>query len=522
MSFLRLSYLFIVPLLATSFITYAPLTAEATEPPPTLWEYSLQYPDLWHGFLEVVEPTPDGGALSAGDAFNSAGSGYDLQAVKLDAAGYEEWVGFYGTEYNDELVGLAATLDGGALLLGSATISGGNLPYDGPVTFAYRNSFLVKVDAFGDEEWRYYFNPAVLERTSGLALAHDGGVLVVGSAYAVMTQKDGSEYAAFMPAVAKVDADGALSWNDIYDSGNYGEGLMAVASAGDGGFLICGGYTAPTYFTFRKLDSTGALTWYTKTERPQTTNITSMLDMGRGVFNIGATYFKTGSPTKAVLMSVNKKGLIDSAIIDEPSTQHVRNVSRLSDGGAIIATERYLRKVDSTGAEEWILIHDDGNEWLFNTYFYQIKETDGGYLGCGGKRFGPWPENSFYGYVLRLGEDSNSTGDFIAVEVDVKPGNKHPEVVVNQGKLLDVAVFGNEDLDTADIDPASIRFAGAELSHRGITGVPHMLFKDLDKDGFGDLVLSFRTEDIDTTSNIFTAKTHSGVNLQGEAEVIWR
>ncbi|PLX44582.1 MAG: hypothetical protein C0609_05175 [Deltaproteobacteria bacterium] len=521
MSFGRFFNLFTFFLLAAIVSINAPLRAAAGEPPETLWEYSLQDPDLWHGFLEDVEPTPDGGALSAGDAFNSAAL-YDIQVVKLDAAGNEEWVGFYGTPLNDELVGFVTTSDGGAVLLGTVNTITSSLPYDGPEIFAYNNSFLVKVDAFGAEEWRYYFSPVVIERSSGLALTGDGGVVVAGSAYTSELLKGGGAMSKFMPAAAKVDADGALSWSEIYDNGNYGEGLLGVASANDGGFLLAGGYTAPTYFTFRKIDAEGRVEWYAKTERPHTTNVTSIRDMGRGVFNVGATYFVTGSATKAVLMSIGKKGVLDRVLIDESYPQHVRSVSRLSDGGAIIITERYIRKVTATGAEEWIRVHDDSNEWLFTTYFYQVKETDGGYIGCGGKRFGPWPANSFYGYVLRLGEDSTSNGDFLAVEVDVSPGNKHPEVVVNSGKLIDVAIFGSANFNPPDIDPVTASFAGAAIEHKGVTGVPHILYKDIDKDGYGDAVLSFRADEIDTASNLFTATTFDGVYLQGEADVIWK
>ena len=60
----RLPFIMTAAVMALAFCLVAPPAVKSAEPPETLWTYTLQDLDLWHAFLEMVEPTPDGGAIS--------------------------------------------------------------------------------------------------------------------------------------------------------------------------------------------------------------------------------------------------------------------------------------------------------------------------------------------------------------------------------------------------------------------------------------------------------------------------
>ncbi len=75
----------------------------------------------------------------------------------------------------------------------------------------------------------------------------------------------------------------------------------------------------------------------------------------------------------------------------------------------------------------------------------------------------------------------------LEVQIDVKPGDATNSVNLASQGVISVALFGAADFNTAGVDVASVRFAGAAAVSYS--------WADLNGDGQIDLVLNFRTQD---------------------------
>nr|NIP55713.1 hypothetical protein [Phycisphaerae bacterium]NIU12016.1 hypothetical protein [Phycisphaerae bacterium]NIW11431.1 hypothetical protein [Gammaproteobacteria bacterium]NIW96206.1 hypothetical protein [Phycisphaerae bacterium]NIX02206.1 hypothetical protein [Phycisphaerae bacterium] len=85
----------------------------------------------------------------------------------------------------------------------------------------------------------------------------------------------------------------------------------------------------------------------------------------------------------------------------------------------------------------------------------------------------------------------------IQVAIDIKPGSD-PNCFNNNGKgAVPVAVFGSEELNVADIDPATLTLEGMPVKSVGKKGRLLAHFEDVDLDGYVDLVVQF--QDVDGT-----------------------
>jgi hypothetical protein len=81
----------------------------------------------------------------------------------------------------------------------------------------------------------------------------------------------------------------------------------------------------------------------------------------------------------------------------------------------------------------------------------------------------------------------------IGIEIDIKPGsNTNPINLKSKGRCP-VAVLTTDEFDASEIDPATVRFAGAAPVH-------HVL-EDVDADGDIDLILHFKTQELNLTNN---------------------
>ncbi len=126
--------------------------------------------------------------------------------------------------------------------------------------------------------------------------------------------------------------------------------------------------------------------------------------------------------------------------------------------------------------------------------------------------------------------------DFIAADIDIKPGScKNPFNVKSKG-VLPVVVLGSADFNVADIDPATIRLAGVAALRSALedSATPHEhegydMKADCDTDrpdGYVDLALKFSTQEIvkvlgnvhdkDVVTLTLTGALYDGTEVTGE------
>lgn len=97
------------------------------------------------------------------------------------------------------------------------------------------------------------------------------------------------------------------------------------------------------------------------------------------------------------------------------------------------------------------------------------------------------------------------------VAIDIKPGGNPNNINLKSKGVVPVAVLGAVDFDAATVDPATVKFAGASPVHWGL--------EDVDGDGNEDMLLHFKTQELDLTQEStvaeLTGETFDGSIIQG-------
>jgi hypothetical protein len=81
------------------------------------------------------------------------------------------------------------------------------------------------------------------------------------------------------------------------------------------------------------------------------------------------------------------------------------------------------------------------------------------------------------------------------VRVDIRPGDSENAINPGSHGVVPVAVLGEADFDAATVDPASVRFAGAQVRAQK-NGKLMASLEDANGDGLVDLLMQFSTDDL--------------------------
>ena len=170
--------------------------------------------------------------------------------VKLDSSGAIVWDNSFGDRDRDEAgyqFGAQQTSDFGYILVG--TTDAGHSQKE--------NLYLIKIDAFGNEEWSSDFGGSKTDVGAGVVQASDGGYVIAG-----YTKSYGAGRRDVY--VVKVDVDGDLVWQRTV-GGNDDDIAHSISTTNDGGFIVAG-YTesfgsgkADAYLM--KIDAGGDVEW---------------------------------------------------------------------------------------------------------------------------------------------------------------------------------------------------------------------------------------------------------------------
>lgn len=108
--------------------------------------------------------------------------------------------------------------------------------------------------------------------------------------------------------------------------------------------------------------------------------------------------------------------------------------------------------------------------------------------------------------------------DVFEVDIDIKPHNSHNIINMNVHGLVPVAIFSTSDFDARTVDPATVTLAGAPVvpEHHGW---PLIFVLDVNRDGRKDIILKFRTQDLQLTAEdteaVLEGETTTGLNIRG-------
>jgi len=94
----------------------------------------------------------------------------------------------------------------------------------------------------------------------------------------------------------------------------------------------------------------------------------------------------------------------------------------------------------------------------------------------------------------------------IEVDIDIKPGSDPNSINLKSKGVVPVAVLTTDDFDASNVDPSTVKFAGA--------APVRWTMEDVDGDGDMDMLFHFKTQELDLDENS-TEATLSGETIDG-------
>ena len=327
-----------------------------------------------------VEQTSDGGFIITGytRSFGTA-SGRNIWLIKTDAFGNEQWNNTFGGNGDDEGHCVKQTTDGGYIIAGLTNSFGAGL----------KDFYLVKTDSLGSLLWQRTFGGANDDEAYSVLQTNDGGYVAAG----VTSSFSNGGRDVFL---VKTDPSGNFVWQKNL-GGLSSDGAWDIQHSSDGGFII-GGWTfshGPGFLGnawLVKSDSLGNEQWnkaFGGTDVDRAYSVQQTNDGG---------YILTGYTDSF------GAGLYDMLLIKTDNTgnqqwmktfggtgrDYGHSVQQTMDGGFIAAG--YTLSFGAGGDDMYVVKTDaNGNEQWSNTYggsssdvAYGIRETsDGGFIITG-------------------------------------------------------------------------------------------------------------------------------------------
>ena len=234
-----------------------------------------------------VALTLDGGFLVAGQTYGSlhgqlSKGGSDGYLSRFDSNGARIWTTAIGGAYNDVLSSVFSSTSSLVAVAGY-TRNG----IDGQVFQGQTDGLVSLVNSSGTRLWTRLIGTPSYDYINSVAIASDGGVIVVGSTEGNL---DGLGFQGSPGAfAAKYDANGSKLWSKLlgYQGGNCN--ATSVVPTTDGGCIISGQggiLTAPDGQTYiasgyvSRLDANGSLVWSQSIGDPSTDFINSITSDG--------------------------------------------------------------------------------------------------------------------------------------------------------------------------------------------------------------------------------------------------
>ncbi|WP_437679122.1 SBBP repeat-containing protein [Sorangium sp. So ce131] len=175
-----------------------------------------------------------------GNQLNSVGGSTDIFVAKLDSDGNLLWLGHIGGMGVDAVHGLSVDRDGGVFIAGTivnrVTIFDETLGAGGG-----EDIFVAKISPDGRLLWSRAYGDTSTQRAQDVAATPDGGAVVVGSFSGTVNFGRGSRLSSSQDAfMVKLDAEGNTSWDRVYGD-TLDQEFTAVAAGDDGKIYVAGG-----------------------------------------------------------------------------------------------------------------------------------------------------------------------------------------------------------------------------------------------------------------------------------------
>lgn len=193
-----------------------------------------------HSEVLDIQPTNDGGYVVAGELRLPNYLGYWV--MKLDSNGVVSWQKAYSRVLyiDNNLTAIKQTADGGYVVGGYSNVTGFG-----------RHAWVLKLDANGNIIWQKLYRQGIESFIYDLDVTNDGGIIMTGATNFELTAYDDLWF-------IKLDGDGSIVWNWVFDAQNHESGYT-VQQTSDNGYLV-GGEQGSQHWLL-KFNSNGTLVW---------------------------------------------------------------------------------------------------------------------------------------------------------------------------------------------------------------------------------------------------------------------
>lgn len=230
---------------------------------------------------------------------------------------------------------------------------------------------------------------------------------------------------------------------------------------------------------------------------------TEPLTLTGKTFGLAHTYVDNGVNTVTVVVTDD-----DDGVGQDDATIAVNNVAPAVDAGPD-ATVESGETYDFSGTFSDPGIEDDPWDWVISWGFG--PDTEGSTNDQSGAIEASRQVCVAGDYTVTLtvtdkdgGEgmdDLTLTVPYVDVDIDILPGSDENPIRLGRGGNLPVAILGSDDLDVADIDPASLTLGDETGPDTSIgeknNGTLEAAVEDVNDDGFLDLVAMFSVRDLE-------------------------
>jgi hypothetical protein len=224
---------------------------------------------VYNDYANSIAATPDGGFVVVGDTYTSSSSmDEDVMVVKFNSDGDIAWQKTYGGSSMDD-ASAVTVYPNGTMMIAATTTSNNN--GDVGATHGNWDYWIIKLNANGDKAWGKAYGGNLYDTPFALANTADGGAIITGSSFSSQNgDVTGANHGDEDVWVVKVNANGDMEWNTLL-GGTRSDVASAVKVTPDGGYLIAGdsdskdGDVGPTQGSYDlwvlKLNTSGKILW---------------------------------------------------------------------------------------------------------------------------------------------------------------------------------------------------------------------------------------------------------------------
>jgi len=185
-------------------------------------EWNQTYGGQYNDYLLSVQQTNDGGYIATGYTNSRIPDVNDVWMVKTDSTGNEQWDQTFGGGADDFGKNIHQTVDEGYIIVGvTESFSAG-----------IRDVLLIKTDSTGNEQWHQTFGDDGWNEGYSLKQTNDGGYIIIGNTESLV--------AVYLDVwLIKTDSDGEVEWEQTF-GGTDDDWGTGVDQTGDSGYIIIG------------------------------------------------------------------------------------------------------------------------------------------------------------------------------------------------------------------------------------------------------------------------------------------